>query len=202
MSTNHFGGNIENAIALEEHQGALNAKRSIIVDANGAQITTFGASTADGSTFTQNTTAGGIAMGVYQATPDTLTTGKAAAIGVDINRNSLINMATGLNSTDDIVSNAPFGHTPGRVTADGQIRGSAGRIHTVTISPTTATPTAGLITVYDALTETGTILFSEWFFATDQAHTIILDEACATGIYVGYDATATNISVSVSHRAA
>ena len=91
-------------------------------------------------------------------------------------------------------------YTPGRVTADGQIKGSAGFIHTVTLAPLTATPTAGLITIYDSLTETGTVLYAEWFFATDQGHTITLDIAAGTGIYVGYDATAANIQVTVSYR--
>lgn len=87
-----------------------------------------------------------------------------------------------------------------RVTTDGQIKGAAGVVHTITLSPTTATPTAGLISVYDSLTETGTIVFSEWFFATDQAHSVILDTPFSTGLYVGYDATAANVSVTVTYR--
>lgn len=60
-----------------------------IVDGSGVQITSFGggASTADGSTFVTNTTSGTLSMGVYQSTPDTLTTGKSGAIAIDINRN-------------------------------------------------------------------------------------------------------------------
>jgi hypothetical protein len=58
----------------------------------------FGSSSADGSGFTQNSTTGGISMGVYVASPQTLTTGKAGAIAVDINRNTLVNIAT-INGT-------------------------------------------------------------------------------------------------------
>lgn len=87
-----------------------------------------------------------------------------------------------------------------RKTADGQVKGSAGFVHTVTIAPTTATPTAGLLTIYDSLTETGTILYSEWIFATTPGHSVHLDVPAATGIYVGYDGTLANVSVAVSYR--
>lgn len=88
----------------------------------------------------------------------------------------------------------------GRVTADGQIKASAGFIHTISIAPLTATPTAGLLTIYDNTAESGTIIYSEWIFATTPGHTIILDVSCATGIYVGFDATLANVQVTVSYR--
>lgn len=87
-----------------------------------------------------------------------------------------------------------------RVTADGLVRTGAGTLHTISIAPTTATPTAGLLTVYDAVAESGTAIFSEWVFATTPGHTIILDCNVSTGIYVGYDATLTNASCTVTHR--
>ena len=86
-----------------------------------------------------------------------------------------------------------------RVTADGQVRAGAGHLNTISIAPTTATPTAGLITVYDSLTEAGTAIFSEWVFATTPGHTITLDCNVSTGIYVGYT-TVTDVSVTVTHR--
>lgn len=87
-----------------------------------------------------------------------------------------------------------------RKTADGQVKASAGFVHTVTISPTTATPTAGLLTIYDNTAESGTIIFSEWVSATAPAHTVILNVTASTGIYVGYDATLANVSCTVSYR--
>lgn len=45
MSDSHLGGNIQNSIILEEHQGALNAKRVVVVDGVGGQVTTFGNAT-------------------------------------------------------------------------------------------------------------------------------------------------------------
>ena len=92
------------------------------------------------------------------------------------------------------------GYSLARVTADGQVKASAGFIHSITIAPTTATPTAGLLTIYDSLTETGTVVYSEWVFATTPGHTVTLDVPTATGIFVGYDATLANVSVTVSYR--
>lgn len=96
------------------------------------------------------------------------------------------------------VENGPYAY--GRVTADGQIKGSAGFLHTVSIAPLTATPTAGLLTIYDSLTETGTVIYSEWIFATDVGHTITLDVPFATGCYVGFDGTLANVQVTASYR--
>ncbi len=91
-------------------------------------------------------------------------------------------------------------YTYGRATADTQIKGSAGFIHTVNIAALTATPTAGLLTIYDSLTESGTVIYAEWIFATDVGHTIILDVDAGTGIYVAFDATLANVQATVSYR--
>jgi hypothetical protein len=87
-----------------------------------------------------------------------------------------------------------------RKTADGQVKGSAGFVHAVTIAPTTATPTAGLLTIYDNTAESGTVIYSEWIFATTPGHTVILDVVAATGIYVSFDGTLANVSCTVSYR--
>ena len=87
-----------------------------------------------------------------------------------------------------------------RKTADGQVMAAAGFVHTITISPLTATPTAGLLTVYDNTAESGTAIYTEWVFATTAGHTVQLDVACATGCYVGFDATLANVAVTVSYR--
>lgn len=44
MSNNHTG-NIQPSIDLEEHQGNLNAKRIVVLDGSGNQITSFGGGT-------------------------------------------------------------------------------------------------------------------------------------------------------------
>lgn len=62
-----------------------------------------GASTADQSTFTSSSTAGTIAMGVYQTTPDTISDGKAAAARISSRRALMVSLDTNLES---IVSGA------------------------------------------------------------------------------------------------
>ena len=88
------------------------------------------------------------------------------------------------------------------VTPDAQVStnasGAPARPHTTSTAPTTATPTAGLLSVYDSASETGTVIFSEWVFATTPGHTIILDVDCYTGIYVGYDGTLANVSCTIA----
>lgn len=96
------------------------------------------------------------------------------------------------------VEEGPFTIT--RATADLQIKASAGFVHTINIGAITATPTAGLLTIYDSLTEAGTVLFAGWIFATQNPVSVLLDARFATGLFVGYDATLTNVSVSVSFR--
>lgn len=87
-----------------------------------------------------------------------------------------------------------------RKTADGQVKSGAGFLHAITISPLTATPTAGLLTVYDSLTETGTAIYTEWVFATAPGHTIELNVTFATGCFIGFDATLANVAVTASYR--
>lgn len=91
-------------------------------------------------------------------------------------------------------------YTYGRATADAQIKASAGFVHSVTIAPLTATPTAGLLTVYDSASETGTVIYAEWVFATTPGHTVTLDVNAATGIYVGFDGTLANVQATVAYR--
>lgn len=86
-----------------------------------------------------------------------------------------------------------------RVTAAGVARTGGGHLNTISIAPTTATPTAGLITVYDNTAASGTVIFSEWVFATTPGHSIQLDCTVNTGIYVAYT-TVDNVSVTVTHR--
>jgi len=140
--------------------------------------------------------------GKYATSAPTLTNGQRGDVQLDVNANlkSVEQYAPGYEDNANNKAIVEHRYSYARVTADGQVKASAGFIHTVTLSPTTATPTAGLVTIYDNTAGSGTIVFSEWFFATDVAHTVILDVSCATGIYVEYDAAVTNMSVTVSYR--
>jgi hypothetical protein len=90
-------------------------------------------------------------------------------------------------------------YTNGRVTADGQIKASAGFLHKVTFAAT-GTVTAGVITIYDSLTETGTIIWSGTIQVATAPVTIHLNVPTGTGIYVGYDASIANVSTTVAYR--
>lgn len=150
-----------------------------------------GTAAADGST---NTTismftnpAGGVGWGIG-----------AALQGFNGTTWDRVRMNTAANGGALLVENGPY--LVSRKTADGQVKASAGFIHTISIAGITATPTAGLMTVYDSLTETGTVLYAEWVFATDVGHTITLDVPAGTGIFVGFDATLANAQATVSYR--
>lgn len=90
-------------------------------------------------------------------------------------------------------------YTVSRVTADGQIKASAGFVHTVTLSAT-GTVTAGVITLYANTAESGTIVWSGTAQVAMNTVTILLDVEVGTGIYVGYDGTVANVAVTVSYR--
>lgn len=90
--------------------------------------------------------------------------------------------------------------TYSRLTADGQVKATAGHVQTITFAPTGAV-VAGVITIYDSATETGTAIFSCSLPATTfTPFTVTLDVAALTAIYVGYDATVTNVQVTTTFR--
>ena len=96
------------------------------------------------------------------------------------------------------VRNRPL--TYSRVVADGAVKASAGHIQTITFAPT-GTPTAGVITIFDNTTETGTVIFSTQIpGSVFTPFTVQLNVAATTGIFVGYDGTVTNVQVTTSFR--
>lgn len=157
-----------------------------------AGATVVAATTATGADGTLNTLLRGLSGG-GSALGGPLTVAPMGFNGTSWDRLRLAGSSLGL-----LTENGPY--QLGRVTADGQIKGSAGFIHTVSIAPLTATPTAGLLTIYNSLTETGTVVYSEWIFATTPGHTITLDIPCSTGIFVGFDGALANVQVTVAYR--
>lgn len=86
------------------------------------------------------------------------------------------------------------------VAADTQVKGSAGFLHSVTISCNDAAPTAGSLIIYDSLTEANTQVFNHTFTTTPfPPLTILLDYVMGTGIYFGFTTTA-DVNVSASYR--
>lgn len=87
------------------------------------------------------------------------------------------------------------------VTAQGVMKTGSGFVHSVNVSPLTATPTAGLLKIRDSITDgAGTILWQGWIFATASNQPILLDENLSTGLYADFDGTLANISISASGR--
>ena len=115
--------------------------------------------------------------------------------------NVLMSLGTGLageDLTNDLIK-TEHRYTPFRVTADGQVKAGAGLLHSIEIAAT-GTVTAGVITIYDSTTETGTILLS---FTVNVATPLIpvpVNKVFSTGLYIGYDATIANVQVSGSYR--
>lgn len=87
-----------------------------------------------------------------------------------------------------------------QVTADTQIKATAGFLHTLTFSCNDAAPTAGSIIVYNNTAESGTILYSETFDTTAfRGYSVLIDGSFTTGLYVGFTTTA-DVAVTVSYR--
>ncbi len=85
-------------------------------------------------------------------------------------------------------------------TADALVKTGAGVLKTITFSCNDAAPTAGSIIIYDSLTETGTIIFSETFTTTPfRAYTLIINALFSTGLYVGFTTT-NDVNVSLSYE--
>jgi hypothetical protein len=86
----------------------------------------------------------------------------------------------------------------GVLTADTQVKGSPGLLHSVTFSCNDAAPTAGSIIIFDALTETGIQVFNHTFTTTPFVpFTVVLDYVMTIGIYVGFTTT-NDVNVSVA----
>ena len=94
-----------------------------------------------------------------------------------------------------VIGRNTFAH----LTTDGQVKGAPGVIHTITVAPTQSLPVAGVVTVYDSLTEGGTVVLSIYVPAAVVPYTLTLNIACATGIYVGFDASLTGVNVVTSY---
>lgn len=86
-----------------------------------------------------------------------------------------------------------------KVSADTQIKASAGFVHSLIFAATGAV-TAGVITLYDNTAESGTVIWTGTIQTGLNPTTIMLNTTAATGIYVGYDGTIANVSTTVTWR--
>lgn len=86
-----------------------------------------------------------------------------------------------------------------RVTADGQIKASAGFVSHISFAAT-GTVTAGTITLYNNTAESGTVLWSGIIQVGTAPVTVPINADATLGIYVGYDGTVANVATHVSWR--
>lgn len=114
-------------------------------------------------------------------------------------KNTLSTALAGEDLTNDVMKTEQrFSFT--RLAADGQVKAGAGFLHALTFACADAAPTAGSIIVYDSLSETGTIIYSETFDTTVfRGYSVILDVSFTTGLYVGFTTTA-DVGCTISYR--
>lgn len=147
--------------------------RVIVVNTDGTNV---GSSSADGSTFTQNTTTGNISMGVYVSSPQTLTTGKAGAMAIDVNRNVMVTEATlaaGENLTTNRLNNEPiYSFTNITTNTTTTVKSGAGTFYGFTVNNNGFT-TAGTITIYDNTAGSGTKI-GTWTIPLEPPGTVAL----------------------------
>lgn len=163
---------------------------------------TSGASTTDESAFTAGSTAGTLAMGVYESSADTLTSGQAAAVAVDVNRNLKVTQAT-LEAGEDLTNNVTkveqrFSYQNITLAAPTTttVKSGAGFLHAITINKPVA---SSVITIYDNTAGSGTVIGTITLPATLLAqgpYTAIYDVAFGTGLTIVTATGASDITVS------
>jgi hypothetical protein len=140
-----------------------------------------------------------VAVGSMAATVSYFGAGAADQLGV-----SLATLISGEDETNHVLR--VEGQYSYKVcTADCQVKGTAGYVHTVTCATAAgaAVAAAGAITIRDAATETTPIAATIDIPATAFVpFTVTLDSVMTTGIYFAYDGTLTAASVSctISYR--
>lgn len=147
----------------------------------------------------------GTLNGVYKATPVTRTDGQKSDLVTDAQENWKVTLATNI-AGEDIANDVTkveqrFGST--RCTADTLVKTGVGFLHSIVVSqPSSSTPTAGVLTVYDNTAESGTVLFQHYFpaSAVTSPVTITLNSSFSVGCYVGYDATLAGLAFNIIAR--
>lgn len=108
--------------------------------------------------------------------------------------------AAGEDLAADVEKTESRGAARAVITADTQVSAGSGVLRSITIAQGDALPTAGSIIVYDSLTETGTILYSETLVATAfNGYTIHLGLPYGTGLFIGFT-TVADVNVTLNHR--
>lgn len=182
--------------------------RVALTDSSGQPIPGTGTGTGSGQvqgTAADNAAAVGnpVRMGhKYNSSTQTYADGDIADFQADENGNTKVREQYAPLYEDNVagVAKVEQRYTYTRLTADGQVKGGAGFLHTLTFACADAAPTAGSIIVYDSLTETGTAIYSETFDTTAfRGYTVVIDASFSTGLYIGFTTTA-DVGVTASWR--
>ena len=139
--------------------------------------------------------------GVYNTSAPTLTNGQRGDTQMDVNANTkMVEQRAPVyenNTTGKAIVEKNYSTT--RVTADGQIKASAGFVSHISFAAT-GTVTAGTITLYNNTAESGTVLWSGIIQVGTAPVTVPINADATLGIYVGYDGTVANVATHVSWR--
>lgn len=94
-------------------------------------------------------------------------------------------LPAGTNNIGDVDIASKPAYSYANITADTQIKASAGKLRKIIIGKITA---AGDLTLYDSLTETGTVIATLSLETTGNPRELDFDVAFSTGLYAGFDA--------------
>lgn len=114
--------------------------------------------------------------------------------------NTTYGHAVYLTGSERAIEVAPAAYLYKLLAADGLVKGSAGVLHSITLTAGDAAATAGTIKLYDGDTEAGPVILNHTVAAAAFAPvTLILDVEFTNGLYVGFD-TVADVNVTVAYR--
>ena len=183
--------------------GESESNETTVISGGGSGGTGTGASQVQGNAASGATDVGNPVKtgGVYNTSAPTLTNGQRGDTQMDVNANTkMVEQRAPVyenNTTGKAIVEKNYSTT--RVTADGQIKASAGFVNHISFAAT-GTVTAGTITLYNNTAESGTVLWSGIIQVGTAPVTVPINADATLGIYVGYDGTVANVATHVSWR--
>ncbi len=194
-------GDVSPIIAADDVSGVKFQQIKIDGGTNG--VSTPVVAGTDGSAATTNPV-GFPMIAKVQASAKTYTDGNNAVISTDINGFTKITPAT-LLAGENLTVNRMFAednYTYSRKIADGQVLSAAGYVHHVSISPIGSVVSAGVLTLYDSLTASGTIVYSTQLTQATAPHTINIMSNMGTGFFIGFSSVVGSVLSSIQATAA
>ncbi len=143
--------------------------------------------------------------GQYKTTPSTSSDGDTQPLQQDINGNAKVVEQYAPKYEDNVngVAKVEQRFTNTRCTGDTLVKSGSGHLHAIIVSqPASATPTAGVLTLYDNTAESGTVIFQHYFpaSAVPTPVTIPVNGGFTNGCYVGFDGTLAGLAFNIEWR--